>query len=79
MVQWFIDFGILRRKSFDDYQHITAAILAGCDIITSWNFKHIVNVKTARGMKTITTLEGYKDMLIYPPSALIGEDKEDYE
>lgn len=75
----FIDFGILRQKSFDDCQHIAAAILAGCDIITSWNFKHIVNVKTARGVKTITTMEGYKDMLIYPPSALVEEDEDDYE
>jgi len=64
----------LQQKSFDDCQHIAAA-----DIITSWNFKHIVNVKTARGVKTITTLEGYKDMLIYPPSALIEEDEDDYE
>ena len=54
----FIDFGILKQKSFDDCQHIAAAILAGCDIITSWNFKHIVNVKTVRGVKVITTLEG---------------------
>ena len=75
----FIDFGILRQKSFDDCQHIAAAIIAGCDIITSWNFKHIVNVKTAKGVKTITTMEGYKDMLIYPPSALVEEEEDDYE
>ena len=73
----FIDFGILRQKSFDDCQHIAAAILAGCDIISSWNFKHIVNVKTARGVKTITTLEGYKDLMIYPPSALLVEEDEE--
>lgn len=75
----FIDFGILRQKSFDDCQYIAAAILAGCDIITSWNFKHIVNVKTARGVRTITTLEGYKDLLIYPPSALLEEEDEEDE
>ena len=52
----------------------------GCDIITSWNFKHIVNVKTVRGVKTITTLEGYKDLLIYPPSVLLeGDDEDDDE
>ena len=75
----FIDFGILKQKSFDDCQHIAAAILAGCDIITSWNFKHIVNVKTVRGVKVITTLEGYKDLLIYPPSVLIESEDDDYE
>ncbi len=66
-----IDFKILKEKNFDDCQHIAAAILAGCDIITSWNFKHIVNVKTICGVKVITTAEGYKDLLIYPPSELL--------
>ena len=39
----------------------------------SWNFKHIVNVKTIRGIKVVTTMEGYKDILIYPPTALLEE------
>lgn len=74
----FIDFGVLHEKSFDDCQHIAAAILAGCDVIISWNFKHIVNVKTVKGVKIITTMEGYKDLLIYPPSALLeGDDEHD--
>ena len=79
LAEKFIDFGILKQKSFDDCQHIAAAILAGCDIITSWNFKHIVNVKTVRGVKVITALEGYKDLLIYPPSVLIESEDDDYE
>lgn len=79
LAEKFIDFGILKQKSFDDCQHIAAAIIAGCDIITSWNFKHIVNVKTVRGVKTITTLEGYKDLLIYPPSVLVEEEDDDNE
>ena len=79
LAEKFIDFGILKKKSFDDCRHIATAIMAGCDIITSWNFKHIVNVKTVRGVKTITTLEGYKDLLIYPPSVLLEGDDEDDE
>ncbi len=27
----------------------------------SWNFKHIVNIKTIRGVRAITNLEGYKE------------------
>ncbi len=77
LAEKFIDFGILKKTSLDDCRHISAAILAGCDIITSWNFKHIVNVKTAKGVKVITTLEGYKDILIYPPSALLEGVEED--
>ncbi len=75
----FIDFGILREKSFDDCQHIVDAIFAGCDVIISWNFKHIVNMKTVKGVKIITTMERYKDLLIYPPSALLGGNENDDE
>ena len=71
----FIDFGILRQKSFDDCQHIAAAIFAGCDIITSWNFKHIVNVKIIRGVRAITNLEGYKMVEIWNPSVLLESEE----
>ena len=75
LAEKFIDFGILKRKNFDDCRHMAAAILSGCDVIVSWNFKHLVNVKTVRGIKVVTTMEGYKDLLIYPPSALLGEEE----
>lgn len=70
-----VEKGVLKKKNLDDCQHISAAILSDCDIIVSWNFKHIVNVKTIRGIKVITTVEGYKDILIYPPSALLSEEE----
>lgn len=75
LAEKFIDFGVLKRKSYDDCRHIAAAVLAGCDIIISWNFKHIVNVKTIEGVKAVTTYEGYKDLMIYPPSALLREEE----
>jgi predicted nucleic acid-binding protein len=67
----FIDFGILREKSRDDCRHIAHAILSDCDIIVSWNFKHIVNPHTMKGVKVITTAEGYKDLLICTPTMLV--------
>jgi predicted nucleic acid-binding protein len=66
-----ISMGILHEKSRDDCRHIAHAILAGCDMIVSWNFKHIVNPKTIKGVKVITITEGYKDLLICTPSMLI--------
>jgi predicted nucleic acid-binding protein len=68
----FIDFGILHQKSFSDCQHIAAAITNDCDVIVSWNFQHIVNHKTMMGVKAVTALGGYEDVLIYTPSILIG-------
>jgi predicted nucleic acid-binding protein len=67
----FIDFGILREKSFDDCRHIAAALLAGCDIIVSWNFKHIVNPRTIRGARDVAEAGGYKDIIICTPTMLV--------
>ena len=68
MAEKIIDMGILTQRSFDDCQHIGAAVINECDCIISWNFKHIVNVKTIRGVRAITNLEGYKTIEIWNPS-----------
>ncbi len=67
-----IDMGILTKKSIDDCQHIATAVVHGCDCIISWNFKHIVNIKTIKGIRAITHLESYKDIDIMNPSVLLG-------
>ena len=77
IAQKFIELGILTPKSVDDCTHIASAIVAGCDVIVSWNFKHIVNHKTIKGVKAITALEGFGEVLIYTPSILVGGDEDD--
>ncbi len=69
-----IELGVLTQKSFDDCQHIGAALIHECDCIISWNFKHIVNVKTIRGVRAITNLEGYKMIEIWNPSVLLESE-----
>jgi len=46
-------------------------LVSGCDILISWNFKHIVNARTIRGTKTTATENGYKDLMICTPTMLI--------
>ncbi len=69
-----IAMGVLTNKSFDDCQHIGAAVVNNCDCIISWNFKHIVNIKTIRGVRAITNLEGYKPIEIWSPSVLLESE-----
>ena len=67
----FIDLKVLTQKSYVDCQHIAAAIHAECDVVVSWNFQHMVNIRTIRGAKVVTAMEGYKDILICSPNMLI--------
>ena len=76
LAQRIIEMGILKPKSYDDCQHIASAVIAGCDCIASWNFKHLVNIKTIRGVRAITNLEGYKPIEIVSPSALLESEDE---
>ena len=70
-----IEMGILTKKIYDDCQHIGAAIVSECDCIISWNFKHIVNIKTIRGIRAITNLKGHKPIEILNPSVLLESEE----
>ena len=66
-----INIGILTEKSLDDSYHIATAVINDCDIIISWNFKHLVNVKTIDGVRAITQLKRYKNINIIDPLTLL--------
>ena len=76
LTQEIIDLAILKQKSFSDCQHIAIAVVNGCDLLLSWNFKHMVNIKTIRGVKAVTNLEGYKGIEIASPSVLLAHEDE---
>ena len=67
-----IRLGILSEKSRDDCYHIAIAVLEACNYIVSWNFKHLVNVKTINGIRAITNLKGYRPIDIITPEMLIN-------
>jgi len=67
----FIELKVLTRKSYVDCQHLAVAIHTGCDIVASWNFQHMVNIRTIKGVKVVTAIEGYNDILICSPNMLI--------
>ena len=69
-----IEMGILKNKSRDDANHIGIAVVNDCDYIISWNFKHMVNVKTVNGVRAITNLSGYKSIDLVAPNYFLEED-----
>ena len=70
-----IEMGILSPKSIDDCQHIATTVVHGCYCLLYLYFKHIVYIKTIKGVRAITHLESYKDIDIMNPSVLLrGEE-----
>ena len=73
----YLDADILQPKSFDDCLHIAYACVYNCDMLVSFNFKHLVNFKTIMGVKSVNAMVGYKEMPIYSPTMLIGGNNND--
>ena len=70
----YIENGIFKEKSADDSQHVAVATVNNCDIILSWNFKHIVKHTTFLGVNGINRSMSYKEILLYSPLEFdIGE------
>ena len=68
---------VLPPKSRDDALHIACAVISNCDMLLSWNFKHMVKIKTNDGVKIISERLGYNEMRIYPPSMLVERSDDD--
>lgn len=66
-----IESKILTEKSFDDCTHIAVAMENEWDVILSWNFKHLVNIKTIQGIRTITNILKNKSIEIMTPETLL--------
>jgi predicted nucleic acid-binding protein len=62
---------ILSKKNYEDCLHIATALANDCNLLVSWNFKHLVNINTINGVRAISNLEGYRSIDIMPPTQLI--------
>ena len=69
-----VDMKILTKKSIDDCTHIGVALSNQLDYIVSWNFKHMVNVKTVNGVRAISILNGYKTIDLVSPTFFLEEE-----
>jgi len=65
--------GVLKEKSYADCLHIAFAVVYNCDIIVSWNFKHLANFKTINKVKVVNAINHYREISIMPPSMLLEE------
>ena len=66
--------GILSTQWLEDALHVALASCAGCDMLVSWNFKHIVHFQKIPLFNAVNTLQGFNEIRIYSPFEVI-----DYE
>lgn len=66
----YIERGVFPEKYVDDALHVAVASFYGISYVVSWNFEHLVKVKTRKSVNLVNILEGYREIEIVSPQEL---------
>jgi hypothetical protein len=73
----FVRLGAVPPSKPQDAAHVAAAFASGVDVLVSWNFKHIANVRRADRFNGAAAMLGLsKPLRIVTPTELLDEDAE---
>lgn len=67
----YIKEGIIPERYRGDALHIAVAVINGIEAVVSWNFEHIVKLKTRIMVNGINRLLGYREIEICSPEEVI--------
>jgi hypothetical protein len=76
LAQAYLSAGILTPKWQDDAFHVAYASITRCELIVSWNFRHIVNYRKIPAYNAINIARGYGAIAIYSPQEVINDEEE---
>ncbi|MDD5092653.1 MAG: PIN domain-containing protein [Candidatus Wallbacteria bacterium] len=71
----YISAGVIPENKLNDALHIAFSTYFEFDILLSWNFRHLSNVRKQIAINTINRSEGYlKTLLLLNPMEVIGDE-----
>ena len=68
---------IVTSRYSDDALPVALATMAGCALIVSWNFQHIVHFQKIPLYNAMNTLRGYQQIAIFSPREVIQYEDEE--
>lgn len=71
----YIEFKAISNNFYNDALHIAIATINNCDVLVSWNFKHIVNYRRIILYNSINLMFGYKSIDIRTPKEVISYEE----
>ncbi len=63
----YLELGFVPDRYRNDLRHVAVATVAGVDALVSWNFRHLVNVRTRRAVHAVNLRLGYPLIEIISP------------
>jgi len=69
--------GIVAPRYGRDAMHVAIATAAGCSVIVSWNFRHIVHWNKIPLYNAVNSISGYARIAIHSPAEVIRYEDQD--
>jgi len=67
----YVENGAIPPSNYNDALHLAFAVRNEVDYLLSWNFQHIVRMKTKNIVNAVNTLEGLNQIIILTPGELV--------
>ncbi|MBU0611195.1 MAG: PIN domain-containing protein [Armatimonadetes bacterium] len=77
LMEAYLRAGIVTENHEADALHVALATVNQCDVIVSWNFRHIVNFRRIPLYNAVNVLQGYGHIAIYSPMELMEYDAQE--
>ncbi len=68
----YVEADLIPARYRNDALHIAVAVVHDFDVIVSWNFEHMVKLKTKLGVNGMNKMLGYREIEIVSPEEVIG-------
>jgi len=65
---------VISINFIEDARHIAISTIQKVDVLASWNFKHIVNLKKIHGYNAVNLKNGFQILEIRSPLEVLDED-----
>lgn len=70
LAKTYIERDVFSERYMDDALHVAVASFYEISYLVSWNFEHLVKVRTKRLVRLVNTLEGFREVEIVSPPEL---------
>ena len=70
MAKAYIDRGVFPERYIDDALHVAITTYYEISYLVSWNFEHLVKVKTRKWVNSVNTLAEFREIEIVSPQEL---------
>lgn len=70
LARGYIESGVVVETFYADALHLAIASAHGMDYLVSWNFRHIVNVRTRKLVGSINVNNGFRPLEVVAPPEL---------